>query len=183
MAVGLIRCFEYAGYYIEVSENLLDLARRTAEKCRRKRSRRWWRGDRGLALRRLSKRPDPEIQTDAKDYKESRLFSAFSRIAMCVDEGDDIEAIKRCWLPNGNGIPLKFQFHGTIHFDWGGCVIERGHTTILKNLPEIRFAECLCAYRSTHSRAPGRRFSICSSTLNLIRPRVSSVVNEAVSVT
>jgi len=151
LAVGLIRCFEYAGYYIEVSENLLNLARRTAEKPRRRSSKRRWPPERGLALQRLSKRPDPEVQTDAKGYKESRLFSAFTRIAMCVDEGDDIDAIKRRLLPNGNSIPLKFEFHGTIHFDWGDCVIEPRSYDDLEEPPRTQIRRMLMCILIAHT--------------------------------
>ena len=128
---GVGRCFEYAAYLEPVSMSLLNAAKKTADKTTEQhRPRKWWRRDVDVGIQGLSKRPAPEIQMDARGYKESRLFTAFTHVAMCVDNCDDVEEIKRRILPlkknmkEPNSETLSFEHHGKIHFSWATCVIE-----------------------------------------------------------
>jgi hypothetical protein len=130
LANGFRRCFEYAGYYAEVSTALLKVAREVANAHLKRPPSRWWRRNRDIGIQALSRRPEPEIQTDEKGYTESQLLAGFTHLALCVDATDDVEAIKRRLMPriSGSNDPdsevLHFEYHGTIHFNWATCVIQ-----------------------------------------------------------
>jgi hypothetical protein len=128
---GTGHCFEYAAYLEPVSLELLNAAKEATNTALVRRPRRWWRRNADTGIQDLSKRPEAEIQTDERGYKESRLFQAgFTHVAMCVDKGDDVEDIKRRIQPvkGGTSEPdsetLFFEYHGKIHFNWAACVLE-----------------------------------------------------------
>jgi hypothetical protein len=127
---GFLGCFEYAAYGTEVAGTLLKEARRAAERQVKKPTKRRWLRQPELTLRGLSCRPDPEVHVDEKGYKELRLFTGFTHLALCVERSDDVEAIKRILMPMRSGTDqpnseaLNFEYHGTIHFSWAACVIE-----------------------------------------------------------
>lgn len=129
-ANGFRSCFEYAAYGAEVAGILLKEARRVAEAQVKKPARRRWLRQPERTIRGLSRRPEPEIHVDEKGYKELRLFTGFTHLALCVDRSDDVEAIKRTLMPTRNGTDqpeseaLHFEYHGTMHFNWAACVIE-----------------------------------------------------------
>lgn len=127
---GVGHCFEYAAYLEPVSMALLNAAKRAVAKALERPPRKWWRRNVDVGIQGLSKRPDPETQTDERGYKESRLFTGFTHVAMCVDKGDDVEEIKRRIQPvkgdtnEPDSKTLVFEYHGKIHFNWAACVLE-----------------------------------------------------------
>lgn len=127
---GVSHCFEYAAYLVPISTALLDVAKRAADMALERRPRKWGRRDVRVGIQGLSKRPDPEIQEDERGTRESRLFTGFTHVAMCVDQGDDVEAIQRQIQPvnEDTNAPdsqrLVFEYHGKMHFNWAGCVLE-----------------------------------------------------------
>ena len=156
-AAGFGRCFEFAAYSVDVSDALLETARQVAAERVRKAPRRCWRRDTGIAIQRLSRRPAPEIQRDEKGYMETRLFSAFTHIAMCVDKDDDVKAIKRHLLPQKDGtgdpdrVALPFEYHGTIHFNWAACVIEPRSYNKPEEPPETQIRRMLMCIQIAHT--------------------------------
>jgi hypothetical protein len=127
---GVSHCFEYAAYLEPVSMALLNVAKRAVDNALERPPRKWWRRDVDVGIQGLSKRPDPETQTDERGYKESKLFTGFTHVAMCVDEGDNVEEIKRRIQPikgdtnEPDSETLVFEYHGKIHFNWAACVLE-----------------------------------------------------------
>jgi hypothetical protein len=78
---------------------------------------------RGLVA--LSERELPAIQHDAKGYKERPLFTGFTRVIACVDDGDDREVaavLDAAGLEPGDAI--DFDYHGKLHYGWATCVLE-----------------------------------------------------------
>ena len=63
---GVGHCFEYAAYLEPVSMALLNAAKRAADTALERRPRKWWRRGVDVGIQGLSKRPDPEIQTDER---------------------------------------------------------------------------------------------------------------------
>jgi hypothetical protein len=198
---GFLRCFEYAGYTVEVSELLREKAKDTAENHSRQPPHRGRRRESGMVIQRLSKRPDPDIQRDEKGYEESQLLThGVTKIAMCLDQGDEVDVIKRHFIPKGEGTEtLAFEYHGTIHFNWAASVIEpRAYnntleppaTQILRMLMCIEVAHtfhgALEAFQSlffheTMTQAEGfiegRRSGLSHIELNRMRTLALAVVN------
>lgn len=118
---GLGRCFEYAAYEEHISQELLMVARQTIESAIE---------GQHSGIQELSRRPDPVIEIDERENRESDLlYAGFTNVVMCVDEGDDVEAMKQKMLPPVPGAPqreyemLSFEFHGTLYFDWATCIL------------------------------------------------------------
>jgi hypothetical protein len=154
--VGFGQCFEFAAYRMDVSDSLLEVARQVAASHLRRARHLWWQRDTGIDIQGLSKRPAPEIQQDEKGYMESRLFSAFTHIAICLHEEDDVNAIKQRLLPKKGGTcdldstPLHFEYHGTIHFNWAACVIVPRYYRKPKEPPELQIRRMLACIQIAH---------------------------------
>jgi hypothetical protein len=136
---GVHRCYEYAAYLVDVAKPLHETAMRVAEKAA---------GGRGRGLGELSERRPMEIQTDARGYQEATLFTAFTTIGLCVDETDDLDAVRKQFQQiEGKDLrTLIFEYHGKLHFGWAACVLEP-RTRGLKpedSLAEMaRMTECI----------------------------------------
>jgi hypothetical protein len=114
---GFYKCYEYAAYSVEVSHSLREMALQVAEREA---------GGRGERLRKLSQRPEPEIHSDDRGYQESKLFTGFTCVGLCVDESDDVEAIQERLreIEGGDFQSVTFAYHGKLHFGWAACVLE-----------------------------------------------------------
>src|ERR1044071_633767 len=117
---GFGRCFEYAAYLEDVSRALRRAARETINEAT---------GGQSTSIKKLSNRPDPRIEVDDRGNRESKLFSGFTHVVMCIDEDDDVEAVKQTMNPPPSGkqttyLPIRFEYHGTLFFDWASCVLE-----------------------------------------------------------
>jgi hypothetical protein len=110
-------CYEFAAYQVDVSKSLQEVARLTAADAA---------GGRGKALEALSGRRSMEIQTDARGYQEATLFNSFTCVGLCVDETDDVEAIREPFQKiEGKELQtLTFEYHGKLHFGWAACLLE-----------------------------------------------------------
>lgn len=84
-ARGVYKCFEFAAYERKLSEALQQAALHLAERAVTPGSE---------PLRRLAQRPPPEIQTDEKGREESRLLTACTWLALCIDPGDNVHAVE-----------------------------------------------------------------------------------------
>ncbi len=134
---GVLRCFEYAAYTAEVSMALFRLARERAAAVVR---------ERATGLKRLSERKPPEIVRDAQGYEESRLFSGFTHILLCVDEGDSdrIAFLREAWGLSEGDI-VEFEYHGRMHYSWAACLLEP------------RYLESASSARQTHRDTPDQQ--------------------------
>lgn len=118
---GFGRCFEYAAYLEHVSGALHGAAREMINAAT---------GGQSTSIKNLSRRPDPKTEKDDRGNRESKLFSGFTHVIMCIDENDDVEAVKQTMNPPPLGaqettyLPLRFEYHGTLSFDWASCVLE-----------------------------------------------------------
>lgn len=114
---GFHKCYEFAAYSVEVSNALRESALQAAKAVV---------GTRSDRLRELSRRPEPRIQTGDFGYRESKLFTGFSCLGLCVDETDELSAIEpRLHEIEGNDFkPLTFDYHGKLHFGWSACILE-----------------------------------------------------------
>jgi hypothetical protein len=150
LANGFRRCFEYAAYSEEVSRAILADARQLAAQSLKKPRRRWWRSaGSGSSILALSKRPDPEVQTDEKGYRELRLFPGFTHVALCTDVADKIEAIKVRPLQDSEA--LGFEYHGTIHFNWAACVIAPRTFDKPEEPPHVQIRRMLMCIQIAHT--------------------------------
>jgi len=151
-ANGFLRCFEYAAYTPAVSDSLLEKARDVAQKRLKQSPSRRWRRQPGI-LQRLSKRPEPEKQRDESGYEESQLLThGFTKIAMCVDQGDDVELIKQHLIPKGEGTEaLTFEYHGTIHFNPAVCVIQPRSYDDPKDSPSEQLLRMMMCIEVAHT--------------------------------
>jgi len=118
---GFARCFEYAAYEEHISQELLMVARQTMERAIE---------GQDSGIQDLSRRPEPVIETDDRGNRESDLlYAGFTNVVLCVDKGDNVEAVKQKLLPPVPGSPqqqyevLPFEFHGTLYFDWASCIL------------------------------------------------------------
>jgi hypothetical protein len=160
---GFAHCFEYAGYLEPVSTALLNAARRAADAALKPSARKWslgaWMGRRGVGvgIQRLTRRPDPDIQIDQTGLKESRLFTSFTHVAMCVDKDDDVEEVRRSVLPTryADGAPdseaIHFEYHGVIHFNWAACVLEPKSFDSSADSPKGQIQRMLLCIQIAHS--------------------------------
>lgn len=135
VVLGFAKCFEFGAYRPEVSNALLDAARKTSHDAvfrvhgSSSSGRRKWKL-KNTTIQNLSKRSDPHFETDEKGYVESRLFSSFTHVAMCVDTRDDVSQIRHLLQPTIQGskepesVPICFEYHGVLYFNWTTCVIE-----------------------------------------------------------
>jgi hypothetical protein len=113
---GFAAAFEFAGYTPAVSEPLVRLAK---ERCASSVDV----GEHHLA--RLTRRERPADNVDARGYVETRIFSYFSRLALCIDTGD-MEALQT--LPDSFGCrsePISFAYHGRIYSNAAYAVVAR----------------------------------------------------------
>ena len=112
---GMSQCFEFAAYVPSISLALLGIARDHATAA----------VDQDNRLAELSRRPPPRTETDADGYTESTLFTSFTDVITCIDEGDDRLL---AGLLTDSGIDARkaiaFEYHGNLHYDWAVCVLE-----------------------------------------------------------
>ncbi|MEU4233009.1 hypothetical protein AB0F17_52705 [Nonomuraea sp. NPDC026600] len=112
---GMSQCFEFAAYVPSISLALLGMARDHATAA----------VDQDNLLAELSRRPPPRTETDADGYTESTLFTSFTDVIACIDEGDDrllVELLAARGIDAGKAI--EFEYHGKLHYDWATCVLE-----------------------------------------------------------
>jgi hypothetical protein len=124
LLVGILKCYEFAAYTVGVSEAILHAARTTAEAAAM---------SRGEALKRLSQRPPPVIQTGANNKQESRLLThGFTPVVLCTDPDDAelVEEVKKRLLGQDadNDVtkkmePIRFEYHGLLYYHWAGCFL------------------------------------------------------------
>jgi hypothetical protein len=131
---GFAHCFEYAAYDANISDSLLQMARRAMGNALEF-NKQWWRRSRRASdLPRLSKRPAFETIDGNNNGKESKLLTTqgITHVVLCIDRDDEIQAIKRTMLPPiastatsqvPNYTKLLFEYHGTLYFDWAVCVV------------------------------------------------------------
>jgi hypothetical protein len=118
---GVLSCFEYAAYTPGVANALLEAADIRVEAAL---------GPELTGLVDLSKRELPKTRRDAKGYEERPLFSGFTQLIACVDEGDERELGALT-----EGLQLKdedvidFEYHGKLHYGWASCVLEPKQVT------------------------------------------------------
>jgi hypothetical protein len=120
--MGFDKCYEFAAYSRHVSDAIVDAARRLAEGAVR---------PGGERLRALTRREPPVVQKDEHGREESRLLNAygFSRLALCLDPSDDVDAIQRALFPPRLGATtgiesvVGFDYHGELRFAWSGCLL------------------------------------------------------------
>jgi hypothetical protein len=113
---GVLSCFEFAAYTPAVADTLLAVARRRVASAL---------GPKLTGLAELSRRDLPEVRTDRKGYAERMLFSSFTNVIACVDDGDDrlLPAVTEA-MDLDDGEPIDFEYHGRLHFGWATCVLE-----------------------------------------------------------
>jgi hypothetical protein len=154
---GVGQCFEFAAYLEPVSTALLNAAKSVSDAALERRPRKWWRRDVNVGIQGLSKRPAPETQTDERGYTESRLFTGFTHVAMCVDEGDNVEEIKGLIQPEkedtkeSDSKTLVFEYHGKIHFNWAACVLEPKSFGDLDEPPKEQIKRMLLCIQIAHT--------------------------------
>lgn len=153
---GLAHCFEYAAYLAPVSAALLRAGRAAADAAWQPRPLRWL--PRDSTFRNLARRPPPEQQTDERGYVESRLFTGFTHVALCIDPGDDVEDAKRRLMPPKEGAkdepdsePVRFEYHGAIHFNWAACVVEPRSFDAPGEPPEEQIGRMLLCIQIAHA--------------------------------
>ena len=112
---ALLTCFEFAGYTPQVSA---DLRRAAIE-------------HRDLAARNphgpledLTRRPEPEVRSDAAGYQESTQFAYFRHVVLAVDTGDKpaVETLVDNMTDDVTGV--HFELHGCLHHSSGLFVFE-----------------------------------------------------------
>jgi len=136
---GFHKCYEFAGYNVEVSQALHEIALAAVTGAVDRSANR---------LAELSRRPEPEIITDDTGYQESKLFLSFSCIGLCVDPGDNVSATLQALhdVEGGELKELTFDYHGKLHFGWAVCVLEprTSGAAASESLQEIdRMLECV----------------------------------------
>jgi hypothetical protein len=163
IASDFLHCFEFAAYTEQVSRKILVDSRSFAVGCLKKPPNRWWwpaawwPAARRDPLVGLSKRPEPTVTIDEKGYKELRLFSGLTHIASCVDEGDDVDQIKKSILtkkPDSEDpdcVVFPFQYHGRIWYNWAECVIEPRALDDPAETPEAQIRRMLMCIQIAHT--------------------------------
>jgi hypothetical protein len=113
---GVLRCFEYAAYRPSVADALLEAAESRIERAF---------GTKPTGLVELSERELPEQKRDTKGYEERMLFSGFTQLIACVDEGDDQElpAVAEAMQLRDDDV-IHFEYHGKLHYGWATCILE-----------------------------------------------------------
>ncbi len=115
LAHGLLVCFEYAAYAPSLAGQMFDLAdQRFVGALRDGRS----------GLFSLTERTAFETRTDRHGRTESDLVGGFTRLGICVDDGDGdhVQAICEV-LGVGSENPVQFDYHGALHFGWAANVL------------------------------------------------------------
>src|SRR5437660_6998 len=138
---GVLRSYEWAAYESDMSERLWKEARNVVDKK--------------LALSKddlwkiSARRPiDMRIEDGKNDW--FTLITAFGFVALCVDENDDAQTLKRA-MPDWQNIkePIEFAHIGRLHFGWCSSVVElvrtkRGSKTPEELLKQIdRIVNCI----------------------------------------
>ena len=145
---GFGRCFEYAAYLDRISHALHRAARETINEAT---------GGQSTSIKKLSRRPGPKIEEDERGNRESKLFSGFTHVIMCIDEDDDVEAVKQTMNPPPLGahetsyLPLRFEYHGTLFFDWASCVLEPRSFDDPDESPEVQIQRMLQCIQIAHT--------------------------------
>lgn len=113
---GLLACFESAAYTSQVSDALFQVAHCHASRAV---------GGRHHDLAELTRRAAPLVQRDASGYEESQLFSSFTTLLLCVEEGDAARVVDlaRAWQLSAADV-IDFEYHGRLHFGWAACLVE-----------------------------------------------------------
>ena len=113
---GLLRCFEYAAYRPHVADELLAASARRVEAAL---------GPELTGLVELSQRELPEAKSDARGYTERMLFSGFTHLVACVDDGDEGElaAVTDALNLRSEDV-IDFEYHGKLHYGWHASLLE-----------------------------------------------------------
>lgn len=112
-ALGLLRCFEFAAYTKEISTLLADAAYKHA--CAAA-------VPTVIPVRSLTKRQPPREEQSSK--LEVTLFSAFTKLYLCVDDGDEV-FLSRLLRLQGVERQDRLPFdRGTLHYTWPSCLLE-----------------------------------------------------------
>lgn len=113
---GVPACFEFAAYTPRIAELIYAAAERRVEASLLPHQR-------GLIA--LSKRELPAVQRDSKGYAERLLFTSFTGVIACIDDGDDRELAA---ILDAHGLDsddaLEYEYHGKLHYGWATCVLE-----------------------------------------------------------
>jgi hypothetical protein len=133
--LGILACYEYAAYRPQVAALFARHAETHAKASR---------AGSADTLSRLTRRPAAEIQEDASGYEESNLFRSFTHLVRCVD-GDSADDVRRLREILGlTGEPMKFEYHGQLHYGWADCVLEpRGEPPWTPDQDLARIEECI----------------------------------------
>jgi hypothetical protein len=131
---GVLRCFEFAAYTPAIADPLLEAAQRRVVSALRP----TWTG-----LVKLSQRELPEAKPDTTGYVERLLFSSFSQVIECVDEGDEGVAA----LLNDGRPTIEFPVQGKLHYGWSTCILEPEPAAAD---PEDSIARMLACIRVAH---------------------------------
>lgn len=120
---GMLTSFEYAAYTKPVSEDLAEVARQHATSALE-------RAD--SPLQGLTRRAKPLEFRDEQGYLELDQFTAFTRLYLCVDDGDG-QYLEELLTSEevGEDDHISFEYHGVLHYTWASCVLESKslHTT------------------------------------------------------
>jgi hypothetical protein len=133
--LGVLACYEYAAYRPHVAALFARHAETHAKASL---------AGGADALTRLTRRPAAEIQQDASGYMESNLFRSFTHLVRCVDSdsADDVERLRDTLGMTGE--PIKFEYHGQLHYGWADCVLEpRGEPPWTPDQDLARIEECI----------------------------------------
>lgn len=140
---GVSHCFEFAGYTAAVAERLRNTALARVRQVF---------GEKDNALARLSRRPDPAGETDRTGHTELKLLTSFSSLLLCTDEGDETllpEVLASLALDDGERVP--FEYHGTLHFGWGTCVLVPRNLRDPDETPDQQIARMVTCIEIAHA--------------------------------
>ncbi len=113
---GVLACFEYAAYRPDMANAFLGAVKRRVGRAL---------GPRETGLVELTRRDLPEVKEDAKGYTERLLFTSFTKVIACVDQGDDRElpALTAAMELDPADV-IRFEYHGKLHYGRATCVLE-----------------------------------------------------------
>jgi len=144
---GILQCYEWAAYEPEMSECLWREARKAVERTHALDEDHLWKIS---ARRPVSMKTDEEKEGKRLKADWFTLLPSFMCIALCVDQDDDAEAIKRT-LRDYKKIaePIEFEYLGKLHFGWYSSLLEPSKLPAPAKTPEQalermgRMVECI----------------------------------------
>jgi len=118
---GVLRSYEWAAYESDMSERLWKEARNVVDKKHALSKDDLWK----ISARRPI---DMRIEDGKNDW--FTLITAFGFVALCVDENDDAQTLRRA-MPDWQNIkePIEFAHIGKLHFGWCSSVVELERTS------------------------------------------------------